>query len=666
MTRLKHLRIGPKLIALFLAVGLIPMLVIGLLSYKQASSSLEHDAGVKAQAYADDASDKLDRNLYERYGDVQAFANLKVARSMDARQIQPVMDRFMKVYSPNYLVMAVVDLNGKVIAANGKDGDGRPLDNSKVIGVDQSDKDWFRASVNGRVPEGHAFVDDARTSSLVQAMYGDRANQSMDFSAPIRDDSGKVIGVWTNRYNWKVAADLLQSVNDAAQSRGDQTVQTHLLSKDGVLLFSDDKTEWFKRNVGATPLAKLASKPGANGFKAMPSFDGPVTVNGYFREKGFGPYKGQGWSFVVTQKKSEALAPASSLLHKTLLFGVLILLGVAAAAFFVAKLVARKVTSYSDFAGKVAEGDLTVKLDVTGHDELADLGNHLNEMVANLAEMSGQVLEGAQSISSSASEILATVNQQTAGANQQSAAINETTTATEEIRATAQQAAQKAGEVAEHAQDAVRVSGEGAEAVEAIVDGMGQIREKVEAIASDVQALSQQTTQIGEITGAVNDLADQSNLLALNATIEAARAGEQGKGFAVVADEVRNLAEQSKQATAQVQAILEDIERATHAAVSAAQEGTEVVEQGTQLAERAGEIIADLASANGVAAQSAQQIAATVQQQNAGMDQIAQGMQETSQATNEFVAGVQQSQTAAEGLNQVASQLQELASRYKV
>jgi methyl-accepting chemotaxis protein len=67
-----------------------------------------------------------------------------------------------------------------------------------------------------------------------------------------------------------------------------------------------------------------------------------------------------------------------------------------------------------------------------------------------------------------------------------------------------------------------------------------------------------------------------------------------------------------------------------------------------------------------VAAQSAEQIAASVKQQNAGMDQIAQGMQETSQATGEFVVGVQQSQAAAEGLNSVASELQELASQYKV
>src|SRR3954454_1462375 len=348
---------------------------------------------------------------------------------------------------------------------------------------------------------------------------------------------------------------------------------------------------------------------------------------------------------------------------------ILLALGVAAAGgigFLLTRTILPRVRAFSGLAGTVAQGDLTQRVETGSKDELGDLGTHLNEMVEGLAGMAGRVLEGAQAITSSANEILASVSEQTASANQQSAAINQTTTATEEIRASAQQAAAKADEVAGQAQDAVDVSSEGAHAVEAIVGGMSDIRAKVEAIAGDVQALSEQTAQIGEITGAVNDLADQSNLLALNATIEAARAGEQGKGFAVVADEVRNLAEQSKQATAQVQAILEDIERATRAAVSAAQEGTEVVEHGSQLAEQAGQIIAQLADANRTVGQSAQQIAASVGQQNTGMDQIAQGMQETSHATGEFVAGVQQSQAAAEGLSRVAGELRELASQYKV
>jgi methyl-accepting chemotaxis protein len=348
---------------------------------------------------------------------------------------------------------------------------------------------------------------------------------------------------------------------------------------------------------------------------------------------------------------------------------ILLAIGLAAAAaigFLLTRAILPRIREFSGLAGKVAEGDLTQRVEPGAKDELGDLGSHLNEMVESLGAMSKRVLEGAEAISSSANEILASVTEQNATANEQSAAINQTTTATEEIRASAQQAAHKAEEVASQAQDAVGVSNEGAHAVEAIVEGMGDIRAKVEAIAGDVQALSEQTAQIGEITGAVNDLADQSNLLALNATIEAARAGEQGKGFAVVADEVRNLAEQSKQATAQVQAILGDIDRATRAAVSGAQEGTEVVEQGTKLAQRAGEIIAQLAQTNRVTSQAAAQIAASAQEQNSGMDQITRGMQDTSQATAEFAAGAQESQATAEGLSQVASELQQLASRYRI
>ena len=363
-------------------------------------------------------------------------------------------------------------------------------------------------------------------------------------------------------------------------------------------------------------------------------------------------------------KSAESLASSGKRLTVIMLV-VAALLGLGGIAWLIRQIVPR-VRRYSGFTAKVAEGDLSTRVEIDGNDELTQLGNNLNTMVESLAGMSAQVLEGARTISSSASEILATANQQSAGANQQSAAINETTTATEEIRATAEQTARTAEEVAERAQQSVRHGDEGAEAVHAIVEGMDEIRHRVEGISQDVQALSEQTAQIGEITSAVNDLADQSNLLALNATIEAARAGEQGKGFAVVADEVRQLAEQSKAATAQVQAILQEIDAATRAAVEAAERGTSVVEAGAELATRAGEIITALTDSTRESAQAAEQIVAAAKEQNAGMDQITVGMREASQAAGEFVAGTEEAQTTVEALNAVAAELEQLAGAYKV
>jgi methyl-accepting chemotaxis protein len=324
------------------------------------------------------------------------------------------------------------------------------------------------------------------------------------------------------------------------------------------------------------------------------------------------------------------------------------------------------VRDYMTFSGRVAQGDLSARLNVNGSEEFTALTNNLNNMALGLGDLSRQVREGVAGIGSATAEILATVSEHTASANQQSAAIHETSTTVDEVRAVAEQAAQKAGQVEQVAQAAVTAGQEGAQAVDAILQSMRDIREKVQAIAQDILALSEQTAQIGEITATVSDIADQSNLLALNAAIEAAKAGEQGKGFAVVAAEVRNLAEQSKQATAKVRAILSDIQKATNAAVLATEQGTRGADSGLGLAQRAGDVIGQLGNAIQLAAQSAQQIAASVHQQSVGMDQIAQAMREISQGTTQFVAGARQSQAAAEGLNVLARQLQLSTERYKV
>jgi methyl-accepting chemotaxis protein len=111
---------------------------------------------------------------------------------------------------------------------------------------------------------------------------------------------------------------------------------------------------------------------------------------------------------------------------------------------------------------------------------------------------------------------------------------------------------------------------------------MKHIHDQMESVAASILHLSEQSQAIGEIIATVTDLAERSNLLAVNAAIEAAKADEQGKGFAVVAQEVKSLAEQSKQATAQVRTILNDIQTAMSAAVMATEQGSKAVDAGVK------------------------------------------------------------------------------------
>jgi methyl-accepting chemotaxis protein len=323
------------------------------------------------------------------------------------------------------------------------------------------------------------------------------------------------------------------------------------------------------------------------------------------------------------------------------------------------------VRSYAEFASRVANGDLTATVTSEALD-LRELGESLNTMVAGLADISTEIQAGVQEIGASTAEILGSVSHHTESASRQSTAITQTTATINELRQGADDTAQRAREVAAQAADSVRVSDEGTTAVAAIADAMREIRVRVSGVTEEIVTLSERAQQIGIITDTVNELADRSNLLALNATIEAARAGEHGKGFGVVADQVRALAEQSRQATAKVQTILDEVREATAAAVSASEEGARVVEQGLDLTARADDGIRNLTDIIREAAAAAEQIAASAHQQSVGMDEIAASMNHMEDGTTQFLEGAEASEVAAQSLNELSAKLAALVDRYRV
>jgi PAS domain S-box-containing protein len=284
----------------------------------------------------------------------------------------------------------------------------------------------------------------------------------------------------------------------------------------------------------------------------------------------------------------------------------------------------------------------------------------------NLKRVMAEILESVNILAPAASEILTTTTEVATVATETAAAVNETTTTVDEVKHTAEGASEKSKKVSTAAQEAVTVAQSGRKAVEESVAGMNRIREQMASIAESIMRLSEQSQAIGEIIATVNDLADQSNLLAVNAAIEAAKAGEQGKGFSVVAQEVRSLAEQSKEATKQVRTILNDIQKATNVAVLATEQGGKAVEAGVRQSREAGDAIRQMGENIEESAQAVLQIAASSQQQLAGMDQVAQAMENIKLASEQNVTGMRQVELTVQNLHELGQKLKGLVDQYKI
>ena len=294
------------------------------------------------------------------------------------------------------------------------------------------------------------------------------------------------------------------------------------------------------------------------------------------------------------------------------------------------------------------------------------LGNAFAAMARNLREMVQELNESIAVVASASEEILAVTTQVASSTQETATAISEIATTVEEVKQTAVLAGNKSQSVGESTERTRQVARDGLQSVEETLRGMGLIREQMQAVAESVMRLGEQSQTIGEIVATVGDLAEQSNLLGVNASIEAVKAGEAGKGFSVVAQEVKTLADQSKQATAQVRGILGDIQKAMTRAVMQAEEGSKSVEGGYQRAQLSGEAIRILGSSVEESSEIALQIAASSQQQMIGMDQIGSAMENIRQASQDNVAGARQVDLAARNLHQLGLKLKGLAARFEV
>jgi len=371
---------------------------------------------------------------------------------------------------------------------------------------------------------------------------------------------------------------------------------------------------------------------------------------------------------IVVAELSFILGGAGAPLH---LLVTLVPIGVGVvvvALLLIYRITIQPLTPLSRAMDRIAEErDLTILPYVTDrHDEVSQIQTAFHTMTVNLRGILGKLQDGVQGLAASASEITATAAQAASTATEQATVVAEVSTTVEEIKVTSNAAADAAQRVATVSDEALEAGRRGVSSVEEAVRIVRLVADQVNAAGQRMKELSERSDQVGEIIASVNELADQSNLLAVNASIEAARAGERGLAFGAVASEVRSLAEQSKAATKQVQAILGDIRGATDALVAATEQSQERTLEAHQAIETVRTFMGSLLAVLEESADQARQISGASAQQAAGVEQIAEAMKQVAQGGAETQQSARQLERAVVDLSAVGTRLQEMGAAYRV
>ncbi|MGK7345405.1 MAG: methyl-accepting chemotaxis protein [Candidatus Nitrospinota bacterium M3_3B_026] len=312
------------------------------------------------------------------------------------------------------------------------------------------------------------------------------------------------------------------------------------------------------------------------------------------------------------------------------------------------------------------EGDLTRRLTVHGNDELADLARAFNLFIDRIRRMISRVAELSETVAGASAETTISSEQIARGVKSQSEQINNNAYVMKEITSTVENIAANADRSAAMSRNVMEDANSGMDEVRKSIGEMRLIDETVKHSVDNIGALSESSRRIGEIINVIDYIADQTNLLALNASIEAARAGEQGLGFSVVADEIRKLAERTTRATKEVAQMIEAIQSEAAAVVESMKTGAAEVVKGVEMSDKAGEALRKIVESVEAVNDQINQIAASVEQQSVSIKSISDSVSSMDQIGHETATGAEETARAANDLNIVAMELDNLVKKFKI
>ena len=659
-----------RLAALFVIFGLAPIgIIFGVLWAHD--DTFEAAFSTKIVMTAQSLNDTINRNLFERYGDVQAFGrNATVFEESnwrkpgDSNPLVAAMNAYMEIYGI-YDLMLLVGPKGDLLAVNSKDAKGKALATDKLYTRKFSDEAWFQKALKGEFLQGEdgltgtTVLQPSGHTVLKDVLGGD--GFAIPFSAPVKNAAGETLGVWVNFAAFSLVEDIAKTYDDQLREEG-TAARVLLLDPQGAVLVDTARSKDGKyvRDLAAlqalNPIrlkhpAAAGAKQGRTG--AVPH-DGATFA--FAPSKPAYDYPGLGWLALVSVPEGKLAAAWSTLLTVTGMIMLFSVAAIGALGFIVASGISRPIAAMTETMRRIASGETAAQIPFEGRaDEVGTMAKavaffrdkmremdtiraeqekkaqdeaarrqHLTDSASNFERQATEIVRTVGSVSGtlkdSAEKVAATALATREESQKASSVSTQMTASVETVATAADQLSASIAEIGHQVASASTMAGQ----------AVGQARTSNEAVEG-LQAAAQ---KIGEVVQLINAIAAQTNLLALNATIEAARAGEAGKGFAVVASEVKSLANQTAKATEEITAQIAAIQGATGDAV--------------QRIRAIGETIEQISSVSTT-------IASAIEEQGAATKEIARSVQEASGATGAVtrsIATVTENATSADAAMQ--------------